>query len=264
MWDKSCEFWDNEGKQAAMAFWGWRQGACAVFISVLVTACIPTHNAPQQTASPTPFTITLTVVKPPGPTPTPRVPRLVTVTPAQNAALLEVYPARCEELLSGGFQCVGQLYNTDTQAVGWVVIHADSGEDAPRSRTALEQLVIPAGTNAPYRLVLSHPADTISLQVESQVITREWVALEVMTSQGEDTPDGYRITAQVTNPTPRSIYDGRAVVMMSEGEMLLGYRVIDVPSLAGGESTLITTMWAGEIPPNFRYSISAIGWVSVG
>ncbi len=245
-----------------MGFWGWRQGACAVFISVLVTACVPAQNA-SPTPILTPVAVTLTIVKPPGESPTPRSPRILTATPAFQTTSLDLLPPRCDDLLGGGMQCVGVLRNPNPQAFGWVVIHAE-GDGEMRGfsslSAALEQVIVPAGTDAPYRLLLESPAETIILSLDTVAVAEGWVALDITDERGGITPDGYQVTARLLNSSSGAVRDGRVVVMLFDGDVLLGYRVMVLDDLAVGGSADLGLLWAGVTGDALRHTVSAIAW----
>ncbi len=245
-----------------MNFWGWRQGTCAVFISVLVTACVPVQNATPDLIS-TPMAVTLTLFKPPGGSPTPRMPRILTATPAFQATTLDLLPPRCDDLLNGGVQCVGVLRNPNPQAFGWVVIHAEGigeSEKFPAQSAALEQHIIPAGTDAPYRLLLNDPAQTVILSLEMIPMLDGWVALDVTDERGQLTADGYQVTARLLNPTLMTVTDGRAVVMLFDGDVLLSYRVMSLGDLQAGADLDMSVFWTGVSGESLRHTVSAIGW----
>lgn len=243
-----------------MGFWGWRQGACAVFISVLVTACVPAHHAVLSPTL-TPLTVTLTVVKPPGIIPaTPRAPRILTATPVYQSVSVDILPPQCDELLNGEIQCIGVLRNTAPEAAGWVMIHAHQQAELGYISTVIEQWLIPAGTEAPYRLLLDSTTETFILSLQAVAVNRKWTPLEVSEERGELTASGYQLTARLYNATPMAVTGGRAVLMLFDGETLINYRIIELGDLSVGESILLKEVWYGEYGGNLRHTISAIGW----
>ncbi|MCU0465760.1 MAG: hypothetical protein MUF38_14480, partial [Anaerolineae bacterium] len=214
-----------------MGFWGWRQGACAAFISVLVVACVPTPQtlpptAPAFTALP----VTLTVVKPPGSSSrTPNAPRILTATPAPARANLDIAPAACRELLAGGVQCLGLISNPSDDPVAAVRLEAQwlSTDGTSVYSVGVEQWVILPGLAAPYRLFIAAPIDVVVVSASSDLNGGDgrWVVLPIEEQLSGLTDDGrYWVAAQVVNPTDASVEGGRAVVSLFDGDMLLGYR----------------------------------------
>lgn len=236
-----------------MTFWGWRQGACAVFISVLVTACVPAqHSLSSPTFTPLP--VTLTVVKPPGASQTPRAPRILTATPAHQSITLDVLPPRCDDLLNGGVQCIGVLRNNSPETVGWVILRATG------INMLLEQHIVPAGTDAPYRFFMDTSVETLILSLESVVISGGWVALEVTDERGTITEEGYHVQARLLNPSVGDVLYGRAMVMIFDGDELLTYRVLELGELANEEGIDLDVFWYGVTGETLRHTISAIAW----
>lgn len=250
-----------------MGFWGWRQGACAAFISVLVVACVPTPQtlpptAPAFTALP----VTLTVVKPPGSlSRTPNAPRFLTATPAPARANLDIAPAACRELLTGEVQCLGLIGNPSDDPVAAVRLEAQwlSTDGTAVYSVGVEQWVILPGLAAPYRLFIAAPVEVVVVSASADLSGGDgrWMVLPIEEQPSGLTDDGrYRVAAQVQNPTDSPIEGGRAVVSLFDGDMLLGYRVVELGDLGAGASADVVVEWAAVEGAALRHTVSASGW----
>lgn len=255
-------FWDSEGKPLAMGFWGWRLGVCAAFISVMVTACAPAlPPTPPIDGSSTPLPVTLTVVKPPGGgSPTSPAPRIMTATPAA-APRLEADAPQCEPLLGGGVQCVGLVLNRQAEPVGWVSLHTLERTAGQADRThafALEQPFVPAFGSAPYRFLTDTLPDEIILSIDGQTAPdAHWQALAVEADDATSGNDSYRVRGRLRNTSTVPVEMARAVVVVFEGEQMVGFRVIALGRVGAGEAVDVVLTWGGRAQ---SHHLSGMGW----
>lgn len=236
-----------------MGFWGWRQMAWMVFISVIVVACTDAAPTPRQTATPTPRPITLTIQGSPGAPPATVRPTLaaITATPKEpDAAPVDILSPNCTDTSSDGYQCIGLVHNTTGASHGTLLVHAElyNGDDIVETQTvAVEQRLLRPDERAPYRLIFERSADGPLILAISNAFPAGggMVMVETENEAGEVRNGEYVLSAVLVNTNDFALDDVRVVAALYRGDDLVGYRVVEVGGMDAGAEAEVALRWYG-------------------
>ncbi|MCY3781022.1 MAG: hypothetical protein OXG78_11980 [Chloroflexi bacterium] len=168
-----------------------------------------------------------------------------------NFPEVDISPPRCYRTGSPQLTCFGYLYNRAKSAISDINLAAQFsiGGDKPDTATvfSLEQIRVPAGGKAPYRLNMPAPqSDEAALEIslESAAValaTGPQLAIEDLSADYQQASNTYRLRGLLRNESDSTAEHIRLVVTLEdETGTIIGYRVQDLSgALAGKESRAI-------------------------
>ena len=173
-----------------------------------------------------------------------------TVLPAKpQLPEVDISPPRCYRTISPQLTCFGYLYNRAKVALSDISLKARfTGADGAASGASvfrLEQRRIPAGGQAPYRLLvpdsrLENAALEISLE-NAQLAPNDVVDLALENVDGglQLSDNSYRLQALLRNASDVPAKDIRLVVtLVNEAGAIIGFRAFDLPEILPGGAVL--------------------------
>lgn len=173
------------------------------------------------------------------------LPVLPTATPV---ALFLPVPS-CYPVPTGEILCLGQVVNNRSEAIQRILLHVRlynrEGGTMAEGDTSIEQETIPAGTSAPYRLLLpgswqQYSGSTVWLKSADMVqnAVMHWAALDIQEQPIQMIDGQYVLFVSVRNPNAETAHLLRAIATLLDADgQITGYRVMPLSSMlsAGGE-----------------------------
>jgi len=188
--------------------------------------------------------------------------RFATPTPLPLGPLAPV----CYETISGGVLCLGGITNPYPHPIERVILHVEvyraDASLLDEAYVTLPQRIVPPGETAPYRALFGqHTPATQFGGVQAAVVRAERAPetprLDVVFEavMGDMLDEVYRVSTVLRNASPQEIGLLRVVVtLFDDQDRVLGFRVVELDSLAAQTSREITLdirpqVTGGEIRP---------------